>query len=83
MPKTLNLEVSIVTQRYAWVYEDVFLTKLHPYFLNQWWAGTGEQRERQTVQDRLWLSLRGGDRGFPRVNLSEAPTTFEGKWKKK
>ena len=64
MPKTLNLKVSIVTE-IPWVYEDFFFfsTKLRPSFLDQWRAGAGKEREGQIVQDRLELSLRGGDRG--------------------
>ena len=63
MPKTLNLKVSIVTE-IPRVYEDFFFsTKLRPYFLDQRRARAGKERERQIVQDRLGLSLSGGDRG--------------------
>ena len=63
MPKTLNLKVPIVTE-IPRVYEDFFFsTKLRPYFLDQRRARAGNERERQIVQDRLGLSLRGGNRG--------------------
>ena len=63
MPKTLSLKVSIVTE-IPRVYEDFFFsTKLRPYFLDQLQAGAGKERERQIVQERLGLSLRGGNRG--------------------
>ena len=84
MPKNLSLKVSIVTE-IPRVYGDFFFRgSFVPTFWTSGGRGAGKERERQIVQDRLGLSLRGGNRGaFPGVTMNVAPNYFQRKIEEK